>query len=371
MNLRIVRHGLFNTMVTLASLSSKDNVLMPESSQLIRQWKLLLLLSSRRFGVTLKELSAEFDVSSRTIHRDLNHLKTAGFRLDEKEGEFGRKHWQLSKSPGIANLNFTIEEAAALYLGRQFMESFAGTLFWQGSRSAYGKIRATLGETVIEYLELLANSIHLQQQYRSDYSSRESLIDALMLAIEDRKLTVITYHSLRSTEPVTLYDIHPYALVFHKGALYVVANSLDHQEIRTFKVDRISEVEVQSGLMKFRRPPDFRIKDYLCNSFGIFGGGGTPRIARVKFQQKVVRLLEEKTFHPSQQLKPQADGSVVAEFRLASFEEFSSWVLSFGRYAKVLEPEELVEQMREEVAAMGAVYDRRTDLERDRSRASR
>ncbi len=329
---------------------------MGESFQLMRQWRILQLLSARRYGMTVKELADEGEVHTRTILRDLNLLKTVGFPIHESVSSHGRKHWKINSEVGIAQLQFTLEEAAALYLGRQFLEAFAGTLFWKGSQSAFQKMRAALSDQTIEYLEKLAATVHLSALQHVDYSDRVELIDDLMMAAEERRLTVITYQSLRSTEPVTLYDLHPYAIVFHKGALYLIAWSLQHKQIRTFKIDRISEVEVQSGLMKFKRPANFRPEEFLAHSFGIFSNDDPPCTVRVRFSKAVVRILNEKKFHPSQELVSQSDGSVIAAYTLSTFEEFRSWILSFGRHARVLEPEELIEQIREEVEAMNQMY---------------
>lgn len=130
---------------------------------------------------------------------------------------------------------------------------------------------------------------------------------------------------------------HPYALVNHRGAQYVIGWSKDHNAIRVSKVDRISAVDVLQ--LQFERPGDFDAEKFLAHSFGIFAGDGAPQTIRVRFAAPVIRILEEKRFYRSQRLIHQSDGSVVAEYDLASFEEFTSWVLSFGPQAEVLEPE--------------------------------
>lgn len=318
---------------------------MSDSLPLLRQWTLLRLLAARRRGASLQEMAHETHVSSRTILRDLKLLRRVGFPLVEAVGDHGRKQWKLNDASGLPSLTFTLEEAAALYLGRQFLEGLAGTLFWTGAQSAFQKIRAALGEPALRHLQKLASAVSLRSHALTDYASRAALIDQLMVAIEDRRLTVITYQSLRSTEPVTLYDIHPYALVHHHGALYVIGWSQDHAAIRTFKVDRISSAEVHG--LQFERPADFQAETYLAHSFGIFAGAAAPQRARVRFAPGVVRILEEKRFHPSQRLTHDRDGHVIAEYRLAQFEEFQSWILSFGPHAEVLEPAELRDAVRE------------------------
>ena len=68
---------------------------MEASTPVQRQWRILIALMYRRQGQTVKELSQEFQVNTRTILRDLNTLRSAGFPLAERVSDFGRKHWRL------------------------------------------------------------------------------------------------------------------------------------------------------------------------------------------------------------------------------------------------------------------------------------
>lgn len=332
---------------------------MSDSIQLLRQWTLLRLLAARRQGVALKELARDLSVSQKTIVRDLNLLRRLAFPIEETVGERGRKTWQLASGEGLRNLRFTLEEAAALYLGRQYLEGLAGTMFWSGAQSAFLKMRAAFGEPALRHLQKLATGFYLTTHALVDYEARGSLIDDLMIAIEDRTLTVISYQSLRSTEPVTHYDIHPYALVHHRGALYVIAWSNDHNEIRTFKVDRITSATLHG--LQFERPKDFTAADHLAHFFGIFAGDAPPQRVLVRFSSQVTRILEEKRFHPSQHLTRDRDGSLIAEYQLSSFEEFTSWILSFGPLAEVLEPTELRQTLVDTLIRSLDIYTRPTD----------
>ena len=61
--------------------------------------------------------------------------------------------------------------------------------------------------------------------------SKAGIIDALIIAIEDRKAVHITYQSQQATETATR-DVYPYGLVRHKGSLYLTAFAPEHDQIR-------------------------------------------------------------------------------------------------------------------------------------------
>lgn len=320
---------------------------MPDHAPLVRQWILLRLLSSRHYGATVREMAEELGVGQKTIRRDLECFQQAGFPVEELQQDHGRKAWRIVPEHGQPGLNFAFDEALALYLGRRFLEPLAGTPFWTASQSALRKIRAVLGAQALKYMEGCAEFFHQTQVGAGDYSQKADLIDALMLGIEESKAVFITYHSLQSTEPTT-YDVHPYGLVYHRGSLYLVGLAVQDGQIRHWKLDRMTNAEATK--FPFQRPADFDLQAHLRGSFGVFQGNGEEELTvRVRFGPTVARYVQESTWHASQRLAPQKDGSVLAEFLLSNTEEIKRWLLSFGRHAEVLEPRQLRDEMADEL----------------------
>jgi len=326
---------------------------MSENSPLVRQWILLRMLASRRFGVTVREMAQTLEVSEKTIRRDLDMFIQAGFPLDETVGEHGKKRWRLTGDLVEKGLPITYDEAIALHLARCLMEPLAGTMFWTAAQSAFNKIRSVFNETAWAYVEKMAHSFYRTRTGMCDYAKKAELIDQIMLAIEDRKAIELRYHSLKAPEATT-YMVHPYGLTYHRGALYLVGLLVECNEIRHWKVNRVEAVKITDQPFDF--PEGFSLEKHLAGSFGIFQGDGDYHV-RVLFSPAVARYVGEATWHASQRLYPQRDGSVIAEFDLDSLEEIQRWILSFGKYAKVLEPEELQRRMQEEIREMLATYE--------------
>jgi len=337
---------------------------MSETAPLARQWRLLQTLSSRRLGATVRELSDEMGVVDKTIRRDLQLLARTGFPLLETLGEFGRKSWKLDTGPGIASLKFNLTEVLSLYLGRRFLEPLAGTNVWIGAQSAFKKIRATLGEGAVEYLDKLAYVFQQTPLAAGDYSKHAELIERLLIAIEDRKIAWVVYHSARATEPVST-EVYPLVLLWHRGSLYLLAHAREDDKVKTYKLDRISDVDVTS--LVFNLPDDFDARQYLASSFGILQGDGSVTKVRVRFDATVARYVTEKTWHASQQCTPQRDGSLLAEFLLGDLRELKAWLLSFGQHAEVLEPESLRTEMMDTIESMQQVYQPATPTKTPRS----
>ncbi|MEX2118174.1 MAG: WYL domain-containing protein [Pirellulales bacterium] len=324
---------------------------MTSAAPLFRQWLLLRTLSARHGGVAVRELAAELEVNDKTVRRDLELFRNLGFPLEETVADHGRKLWRLtgSLSDGVS---FAFDEALALFLGRRLLEPLAGTVLWQAATNGFKKIRAGLGTAALEYLDRMAGSIYLTGVGGGGYAGQADLIDELQRAVEESKATHIVYRSQRATEPVT-YEVYPYGLAYHRGSLYLVAHSREHDELRHFKVNRIEEAEVSA--FPFQRPDDFDLARHFADSFGVYGGRGDVRI-RVRFSPSVARYVSESTWHPSQRLTRQPDGGLLAEFRLSSTEEIKRWIMSFGRHALVESPAALRDEIAEELRALVEQY---------------
>lgn len=301
----------------------------------------------------MRELAAEMEVVDKTIRRDLLTLARIGFPLLEIAGDHGRKSWKLDAAPGIASLKFNLTEIISLFLGRRLLEPLAGTNIWMGAQSAFKKIRAALGEGAVEYLDKLSHVFHQTPLAAGDYSKHAELIERLLIAIEDRKVAGIVYQSARATAPAST-QVYPLVLLWHRGSLYLLAHAPDDDKVKTYKLDRISSVDLTSD--SFTLPEEFDASQYLASSFGILQGDGTVTSVRVRFDATVARYVTEKKWHSSQQSVLQRDGSLLVDFELGDLRELQAWLLSFGEHAEVLEPESLRHAMSERIQAMHQLY---------------
>lgn len=350
---RLSREGpLDYARILLRCWLNRVDVAMADQLPLVRQWILLRTLCSRHYGMTIKEMVQELNVSEKTIRRDLETFQTAGFPLKEVVEEFGRKKWRIEAGKAEPGLTFAYDEAMALYLGRRFLEPLAGTVFWEAAQRAFKKIRATLGTDALKYIDRFGTMFHQTMVGSSDYTKKADLIDELMVGIEDRRAVFITYQSLRATEPVT-YDVYPYGLIYHRGALYLVGRSPQREEICHWKVSRLEDAEVTK--IPFQRPEGFDLQQHLAKSFGVYHGDGDVKI-KVRFTPAVARYVCESNWHESQKLIPQKDGSLLAEFQLSDTEEIKHWVMSFGQHAVVQEPESLKYEIVQELNSLSAAY---------------
>jgi proteasome accessory factor B len=326
-----------------------------KNSPTSRQWKIRATLHESQDGITLKALADRFGVDERTIRRDLSTLINEGFPIRELAKEaHGRKRWYIDEKP-IAPATFNFEEAAALYLGHRFLAPLTNSFLWEAAENGLEKIRKQLGTPYVNLLNQLLEVFYESTTGWSDYSKQSEIITTLTTACEEEKETIIRYRSFAATEEQS-YTIHPYALVTQGGTLYVVGFSCKDNEVRTWKLNRLTAAErLQS---KFKKPKDFNTDTHRQKGFGVFVFNDKPiQKVRIKIDKCMARYVQEHHWHDTQQFEEQPDGGVIVQFEVVPTVELLIWILKLGRHAEVLEPEQFRQEIATEIAGMHRRYE--------------
>jgi predicted DNA-binding transcriptional regulator YafY len=319
--------------------------------QLARQWQLVQHLARSRSGLGLDQLAEELDCVRRTVYRDLDALMYAGFPVVSEKRD-GHVYYRFLDSFQLGDVPFTADEILALAFGEDLLRSLEGTVFHDSIQSALAKIRSGLGPELTAYLERLGESFRVLPGPHKRYLESKQTIQILNDAVIARRTVRMRYRTGR-TGAESDRELDPYRVWYRSGGLYVIGHDHQSDEIRTFAVDRIREIEASEK--PFETPPDFDFDAYTASSFGVIAGPATR--VRIRFDPRWATYVEEHTWHPSQKIAGLGDGSIELSMEVSGTDELRSWVLSFGAGAVVLEPEALREEVRRELALAAKRYD--------------
>ena len=326
---------------------------MARGEPLIRQWNLLRLLQSSRFGTSAEQLAGGVGCSVRQVKRDLGVLQEVGFPITFEQRDFGKRFWKLSANfLDRGDVLLSVTEMLSLYLSRQLLAPLLGTQFGDGLSSALDKIKTTLPSKALAYFRSLDERLVVKSMPGHDYSTQDKDIRIINQAITEGRVLKVSYKSAHSGETHE-WRLHPYGIVLFGMGLYCVGRLVDRNEMRTLKVERLLGVEMTGET--FERPYDFSLQEYLHGSFGIFAPGKRVT-AKVRFSDWAAVNVRELQWHPSQSIVEDSPDHVVAQFELADTTEFRRWVLGFGQHATVLAPKELAVEVADELAAARAAY---------------
>ncbi len=324
---------------------------MARGDQLSRQWKIIQTLVASTQGKTVPALADRLGCTSRTVYRDLEALQAGGFPITT-ENRDNRSYWHiLNPSRQQIPLAFSIPELMALYFGKDMLKTYRGTVFHDAIDSLLSKIKATLPSAYIDYLDRIRDRVDAGPAPRKDYTRFGTIIAALNRAIIDEKKIHMVYFSM-GRKKESRRTVHPYRLRHVDDTLYLIGYCALRKGVRTFAVDRIEPVTPSDD--GFQVPAEFDMKAFLQDSFGIYQG--SPVRVKIRFLQSVAGYIRERTWHPSQHLSDQADGTLIFTATVAGIEEISHWVLRWGAGAQVIAPAALRQTVGRHAADMASHY---------------
>jgi len=319
--------------------------------QLARQWLLVQRLGRSRGGVGLAELAEDLGCVRRTIYRDLDALMYAGFPVVSEKRD-GKVFYRFLDSFQLGDVPFTTDEILALAFGEDLLRTLEGTVFHDSIQSALAKIRSALSSELIGFLDTIARSFRVLPEPHKRYAESRSTIEALNAAVLGQRVLRMRYRN-GSTGEESTRDLDPYHVWYQRGGLYVIGFDHHRDEIRTFAVDRILDLEATGTGFAIREGFDF--DTWTAANFGVVIEPASR--VRIRFGRERAIQVRERTWHASQQIEDQPDGGVELTMEVGGSAELTDWILSFGAGAEVIEPLALRAQVIASLSRASALYD--------------
>lgn len=304
-------------------------------SQAARLHDVIRLLEAR-FGVTVDELVEECAVNRRTVFRDLQAIRDAGYPLVSERQDDGHVLYRfLTGFKKIPPITFSLEELMTLYLCRGLLSSLEGTPFQDDLDAIFSRIRSSLPPRSVAHLERIAEAAAPRFQGMRDYSVKRHLLTRLREALLFQYRCRLTYAPPRREAEEYLFD--PYTLLFYQNSLYLGGYAHNRGALRLFLVDRLQEVDVTRE--RFEVPENFAPTDLTGSAFGLIDDA--PATVRIRFDAGVAHLIRERIWHPSQEIEEGADGSLFLEFTASGEKELLAWLYSYLPHVEVISPASL------------------------------
>jgi predicted DNA-binding transcriptional regulator YafY len=285
-------------------------------------------------------LAAELEVATKTIHRDIEFMRDRlELPIEYDSSRFGYHYTEeVSAFPTV---QITEGELFALIIAEKALQQYRGTNFEKPLLSAIKKMEQALPDTISLNLSDIEHTISFRT--RAEQILNLEIFDALAKAAAHRWQIELSYRKPgRSDTEQRVVD--PYHLANINGEWYLFAFDHLRKDIRTFAPARILAVK-KTG-KTFDRPQKFSLEKRLRDSFGVHSGEGEYDVV-IRFDARVADYVREKKWHESQELRDLKNGGVELRLKLSSLMEIHRWVLSWGGDAKVVQPKELIESIRQ------------------------
>src|SRR5258707_5158251 len=219
---------------------------------------ILEMLQSRQ-RLSGPELAARLEVNTRTVRRYITMLQDLGFPSEAERG----RHGFYPRAPGCTPppLMFTEEEALALTLGLLAVRRLGLTVAAPAVEGALAKIERVLPQTLQERVRAVQETLSLTFHPFNVNTSSEILLTLCTAAQLERRV-FLRYQDWEGKESEREADI--YGLVYRGGYWYSVGYCHLRQDIRIFRLDRISAVEMRDST--FTRPLNFDCVEHVMHA---------------------------------------------------------------------------------------------------------
>ncbi len=298
---------------------------------------ILIQLQSKKI-VKAQEIADRFEISLRTVYRDIRSLEETGVPIIGEAGV----GYSLVDGYRLPPIMFTKEEAMAFVTAEKLVEKFTDYSTKTSYNSALYKIKAVLKSSEKNEINLLSNHIETVENRFSSPKSNIDLIEPILKSIAEKRQIKIDYFTNHSQEN-TSRTVEPVG-IFHNGNnWYLVAYCLLRNDYRNFKINRISSFNTTEKHFEQAHPS---LKSFLEKTTQ------ERELTKVviKVEKNVMRYLGEEMYYQgyvSQQFL--IDGTIEITFLSASLRGFCMWFMYFGQYAEIIEPPQLKTMIIEQI----------------------
>lgn len=314
-----------------------------------RLLKIIQTLESRRTS-TVEELSEIVGVSRRTVFRDLKILERSGITY---EFDRANKQYSASRSTMLPPVTLTHSEALSILIATRLMLNHPAAMDTSAATSAGIKIESMLPAPMIDELDPMLDRLETRFTPSSDVKPILDTLRLLQSVLMDQKKIKVHYDSYYKDERKIDVTMHPYRLAYIHRGWYLIAFSEKHDEVRTFKLERMLQIKLLED--EYTIDPAFTLDNYFDHAWLMIKGDQRFHV-KVRFSPMVAANVDEVRWHKTQRALYESDGSLLFEVDVDGLAEISWWLLGYGGEAEVLEPPELITALTKQVSKMRALY---------------
>lgn len=305
---------------------------------------ILIHLQSKKI-VKAQEIADRFNISLRTVYRDIRSLEQGGVPIGAEAG-IG---YFINSEYHLPPIMFKQDEASAFLLAEKLISKFSDAKVSDAFKSALFKVKSVLKSSEKDHLENLENKISILSREPSESKNQNLYLMDIQTALANKKQLRVVYTAIYNGKS-TQRDIEPVSLCNYDMNWHLIAYCLLRQDYRDFRLDRFSEVSVLDGEIK--QPNLFNLNDYF------------KKITRDIALHTIVLKVEESIFPQLKSSKywfglleeQKEENYYQMTFANSNLHTFAKWVLSMEDKVEIISPDELKQYVKDYVEDLAKHY---------------
>ena len=297
---------------------------------------ILIHLQSRRV-VKAGDIADRFNISLRTVYRDIKTLEEAGIPLIGEAG-IGYSIMDGYRLPPVM---FTREEATAFLTAEKLMEKLTDPSSDENYKSAMFKIRSVLRMAEKDFLENIDGHIEVLKSRRVAPGAKLDLnpLQIILKGIGERQVLSIHYfaaHNQQKSERC----IEPVGVFYLDNYWHLIAWCRLREDYRDFRLDRISNISLTGERFRTQHP---NLNEYIQES----AREKNLQAITIRVEKKILQYLNEQKYYNGFVSEKEVDGMVEMTFLTEFVEGFVRWIMMYGDMAEIVSPCELKTKIRD------------------------
>lgn len=300
---------------------------------------IMILLDKKRIGA--QELADIFEVSPRTIYRDIDTINMAGIPVHGTAGVGGG--FEIMQQYKLDKKVFSTADLSALLMG---LSSLSNMMRGDELVHALAKVKSFIPADRAKDIELKVNQICIDLSPWMGSRNIQSYLEIMKAALQESRRLSFEYIAHHGNK--TARTVEPYQLVLKSSHWYLQGYCNKRNDFRLFRLSRISNLHIQKETFT---PRDFQkpILDYAEALETM------QTKIKLRIHQSVIdRVLDFCSF---EDLSPEGDKYYIVRFPFIENDYYYNILLSFGDKCECLEPLHIRTEMKRRIHDIAAIYE--------------
>ncbi|MBC6149211.1 YafY family transcriptional regulator [Listeria innocua] len=299
----------------------------------------LILLDKER--ISAQELADRFEVSLRTIYRDIDAIDLAGVPIRSTPGVGGG--FEIMPDYKMDSKVFSTADLSAILMG---LSSLSNMVHGDELINALAKIKSFIPADRAKEIELKANQIYIDLSQWMGNNNLQPHVEIIKVALQENKLLTFEYiaHQGNKTERI----VEPYQLVMKSSHWYLYGYCQSRNDFRLFRLSRMSGLQILEDTFTLRdfQKPQLEMEDIIA----------VMQIEiKIRIHQSIIdRVLDYCSY---ENFYPDGEQYYIVSFPFIENEYHYDILLSFGDKCECLEPLHVREKMKCRICDIVSIYE--------------
>lgn len=290
---------------------------------------ILIQLQSKKI-VKAEEIADRFEISLRTVYRDVKALMEAGVPIGSEAGT----GYFIVEGYHLPPVMFSQEEASAMMMAGKLVERMTDQSVRTAFDGALFKIKSVLNEAQKDHLEILQDHIEVLKPTMNLPAQSGNFLADLQKAIAGKQVIHLLYFS--NQNELTQREVESIGLFYYSAAWHLIAWCRLRNGFRDFRCDRIKELKLTGSAFE---PRSISTMHEYFNS--LQQANAEMQSATILFDKKEAMYVNNSRHYFGFVSAEEADGQVRMKFLTADLSMMARWLLSYGRGVEIEGPQEL------------------------------